>query len=257
MKSILFLIAATLMPAFSSACALAEGDTSPMDIKFNRQAVRRLVFDQDQSISLSTLNPANIVKRSIEYPTIALSEAGTDYTIAAGKLRASAKDPSESALWVGGFNPLAAYDVSFEGSNGRSVEAGVEFASPDNRSRLMVLAGFKGNECRSIRYQVIVDGKERTNELVDLEKAVKGPFTLRVHMLGSGLNIILEQDGVSHVVGGTRHFSTMIDLRRKEHIRTFEFRLLTRLGAGESVVVNKAGAYLTPGFGQADICHDL
>ena len=81
MKSILFLMAATLMPAFSSVCVRAEEETSPMDIKFNRQAVRRLVFDQDQSISLSTLNPAKIVKRSIEYPTIALSDAGTVYSL--------------------------------------------------------------------------------------------------------------------------------------------------------------------------------
>jgi hypothetical protein len=51
-----------------------------------------------------------------------------------------------------------------------------------------------------------------------------------------------------------RDFMQFIDLRRKDYIRSFEFRLLTDLGAGESVVIKEATASLTTGAGQSDLC---
>jgi hypothetical protein len=61
MKSILYLIAVTLLPTFCSVRAQAEAAASPMDIKFNRQAVRRFVFDHDQvSWSGDSLQPNRV-----------------------------------------------------------------------------------------------------------------------------------------------------------------------------------------------------
>ena len=40
---------------------------------------------------------------------------------------------------------------------------------------------------------------------------------------------------------------------RKKHIRSFEFRLLTQLNAGQEIVINQVNAALTTGVGQADI----
>lgn len=233
--------------------AKAESDLSPLDIRFRRQAVRRLVFNREDAIPLSTLKPTEIVGLAVEHPAIAVSGAPTAYKADMGLLTAAATAPSESALWVGGFNPFATYDVSFAESTGTSAEAGVEFATPDNKNRMAVLAGFSSGRCTAIHWYVVVDGEEKQQRVVRLEEPVEGPFVLRVQVLGSGLNVFVEQNGVNRVVY-TRDFSRMIDLRRKEHIRSFEFRYLTRLAAGDSVAIKEAGAFLTTGAGQADLC---
>jgi len=228
-------------------------DRSPVDIQFRRQAVRRLVFDHENVLSLSILKPSDSINLGVEHPVIRVSGETTAYRVNQGTLTASAKTRSESALWVGGFNPFATYDVSFNDSHGNSLEAGVEFATPDNRNRMILLASFKQDVCTAIRWQVVVAGEEKQNEIITLEDAVQGAFLFRVQMLGTGLNVFVEQNGVNRVVA-TRDFSELIDLRKKEHIRSFEFRLLTKLNAGESVSVREARASLTTGAGQADIC---
>lgn len=227
-------------------------DLSPLDLQFTRQAVHRLVFDRDQAIPLSMLRPTEVVNLAVEHPVIKVSGGATTYHAKHGMLTASATEASESALWVGGFNPFATYDLAFAAINGMTAETGVEWATPDNRNRLAVLAGFTDGKCTTLRWRVIVDEKERQNEVTTLKQAVEGPFTLRVQMLGSGLNVFVEQAGVNRVVA-THDFSEWIDLRRKEHMRTFEFRVLTRLTAGASVAIRHAGASLTTGAGQADL----
>jgi len=251
-RIVLIMIVTALSVACLTPCHAGD-EVSPLDIKFSRQAVRRLVFDREDAILLSLLKPSEIVDLSVEHPVIRVSGEATDYRVSEGTLEASANNPSESALWVGGFNPFATYDVLFEGSKGHAVEAGVEFATPDNENRMVVLAGFNQNECTTIRWQVVVAGEEKRNEIITLKRSVKGPFVFRVQVLGTGLNVFVEQNGVNRVVA-TRDFSELIDLRRKKHIQSFEFRLLTKLGAGESVVVKEAGEFLTTGAGQADIC---
>ena len=124
---------------------IEQRELSPLDIRFRRQAVRRLVFDGDTAIPLSTLHPCEIVDLGMEHPTIHVSGTPTDYESNSGLLTASASGTSESALWVGGFNPFATYDVSFAGAHGDSPKAGVDFATSDNRNRMSILAGFSSN----------------------------------------------------------------------------------------------------------------
>ena len=95
-------------------------------------------------------------------------------------------------------------------------------------------------------------GRLEARDEGSLDEPVAAPFRLRVQVLGTGLNVYVERDGVSRVVD-TRDFASQIDLRRKEHVRTFEFRLLTRLGGGDAVAVGHAGSSLTTGAGQADV----
>ena len=61
-------------------------------------------------------------------------------------------------------------------------QAGVEFATPDNQNRLSILAGLENNECHTIHWRIIIDGVEKQNEMVALEKPVQGPFILRVQV---------------------------------------------------------------------------
>jgi hypothetical protein len=227
--------------------------SSPLDIQFRRQAVHRLVFNHENAIPLSMLKPTKIVKLEVEHLSIKVSGGTTSYKVDKGLLTVSAGEPSESALWVGGFNPYGTYDLSFAASEGNSREAGVEFATADNKNRLVILTGFNENECTTIHWRLIVNGTEKQNDIVTLKEPVKGPFILRVQVIGTKLNVFVEQNGVNRAVD-VRNFMQFIDLRRKEHIRSFEFRLLTKLDADGSVVIKEAGASLTTGAGQADLC---
>ena len=120
--------------------------------------MRRLVFDHEDAIGLSMLQPSKIVKLEVEHPSIAVSGGATSYQVDKGLLAVSAGESSESALWGGGFNPYGTYDVSFAASEANSGQAGIEFATPDNQNRLSILAGFKANECQTIHWRIIVDG---------------------------------------------------------------------------------------------------
>lgn len=96
----------TTIAAFSGVCfdhVQAQNVSSPLDIQFRRQAVHRLVFDHHNSIPLSMLKPSKIINFSIEHPSIKVSGGTTSYKVDKGLLTAFAGEPSESALWIGGF----------------------------------------------------------------------------------------------------------------------------------------------------------
>lgn len=160
MKRIVLITIITIIAVFSAVCFdHAQAQVSlPMDIQFRRQAVHRLVFDHENAIPLSMLKLSKIVKLEVEHPSIKVSGGTTSYKVNKGLLTANAGELSESALWVGGFNPYGTYDISFAASEGNSGEAGVEFATADNKNRLMILAGFNGNECTTIHWRLLVDG---------------------------------------------------------------------------------------------------
>ena len=46
----------------------ASGQTSPDELKFVRQGVRRIIFDEGQSIPLASINPGKIVGISAMHP---------------------------------------------------------------------------------------------------------------------------------------------------------------------------------------------
>ncbi len=173
---------------------------TPMDIEFRRQAVRRIVFDKEQSIPVCVFKAEKVVNLSVEYPEVPLSGGRMGYHLRDGRLRISAENNSESARWIGGFNPYATYAVEFAQTQGAAVESGVQFATIDNRTRLDVLAGFDDGECRRIHLRIVVDGEEKLNETTELKNPVSGAFVFRVQMMGSGLNVFVEQHGVNRAV---------------------------------------------------------
>ena len=45
-----------------------QGQLNPENIKFTRQGVQRMIFDEDQSITISRLNPENIIGLASMHP---------------------------------------------------------------------------------------------------------------------------------------------------------------------------------------------
>lgn len=224
---------------------------SPLDIQFNRKAVRRLVFDESQSIPISTFHPEEVVNLSVEFPAIPVGGGKTEYSIVDGQLQLTAEASSESSLWLGGFNPFSTFDISITKAN--KAQVGVEFASPDNKDRLCVLADFNNDICQSISFIIILDHKEIVNQRTLLKEPIEGSFVFRVQSMGVQCSVFAVQNGISRVLCDIEHFET-IDLRKKEYFRNFEYRLHSRIDSEGSVIIENAGAYLTTGAGQADIC---
>lgn len=224
-----------------------------MDIEFTRKAVRRFVFDKKNAIPLSSVIPSEILKLNIEYPDMPISGAATSYCIKEGKLAISADSSSTCAMWAGGFNPFATYDIDIAACSGEKVKVGAQFALPDHSKRMVVLAGFKNGSCYELEFLIEVDGKMLCAKTVLLAEEIMGSFTLRIQLMATGLNIYTVQQNTNQVIF-TSDFSELIDLRRKEYIRSFEFHILTSFENAGCVTLTEAGSYLTTGAGQADIC---
>jgi hypothetical protein len=79
----------------------AFADVTPMDIRFTRQAARRMVFDASQEIPLWSLRPAEIVGLEVMHPAVTLDDtAPAQYAIDGALLKIRADQPSRSALWA-------------------------------------------------------------------------------------------------------------------------------------------------------------
>ncbi len=84
------------------------------------------------------------------------------------------------------------------------------------------------------------------------EVRTTGPLRLRVQMLAVGANLYIESQGKSHLVGYP-DFNEHLELRRKDLIGRYEFRLFSNLEANSSAEIDEVLSALTPGCGQADI----
>ena len=253
MKKTSRLLCILLLTIVGIHATYAADDVTPLDITFKRQAVGRFTFDEGSAIPLSGFTPNQVVNLKTEYPQIPITTESCRYIIDGSLLRVTSENTAESALWMGGFNPFATFDVSFAESQKQSGKAGVEFATPDNQNRVSVVACFDAGQCRSLQWSVLVNGKQLEEKSTNLKQPTRGPFTLRVQVLGTGLNVFIVRNGRNEVVS-THDFSKLIDLRQKKHIQSFEFRLLTQLNAGQEIIIDRVNAALTTGVGQADIC---
>ena len=179
MKQPFELLCIVLLTIVGIHATFAANDVTPLDITFKRQAVGRFTFDEGSAIPLSGFTPNQVVNLKTEYPQIPITSESCRYTIDGSLLRVTSEKTAESALWMGGFNPFATFDVSFAESQKQSGTAGVEFATPDNQNRISVVACFDAGQCRSLRWSVLVKGKQLEEKSTTLKQPVRGPFTFR------------------------------------------------------------------------------
>ena len=229
-------------------------DVDPLDIEFTRQAVLRPIFDPAFDIPLSALVPEQVVGLEVMYPSMSLDGGKkARYTVDGNKLVIAADKASKSALWVGGANPFAAYDLELSGLKGDG-SVGFGFMSLDGKERLCVMLDFEDGKIVSSRSIVYRDGKETYNRVMsDLRnKNYALPLHYRLQMLGSGFSSFIQQDGLPEFAGQL-DFNKMIDLRLKKAIHKYHFRLVTDLNDGAEVKVRKAASAISAGVGLADL----
>lgn len=250
MRNRKFILALVLL--LSTLNILAQ-DLVPDDLEFRRQAVRRMVFDQSQNIPLSGLWPSGVVGLDIMHPQVGTQLNKADVAIKDGRLRISSEKAATSTRWIGGFNPFAVYDVALSSFTG-SGEIGISFRDSDAENRIQLTLVVSQGLYQSIRCVVIKDGLEMESQdfLLPETPGSNNPIRLRAQMLAVGVNLYVEFDGTTTLIGRmdfVRHF----DLRRKDLMRRFEFCLFADLVAGSTVELDEAKAFLSPGIGQSDM----
>ncbi|MDR1611079.1 MAG: hypothetical protein LBS08_06185 [Candidatus Symbiothrix sp.] len=248
MKTILFSL---LLPGLTS---LFVQETNPLDLQFQRLAVRRFIFSNN--LILNELIPSETVAFQSMHPAFSVSEkneAASDESfrpkIESGKLvldSAGGKNPA--AIYIGGVNPYATYDMDIAEYTGES-ETGLEFARFGLRDRIQVVANLKNK----ISVRMVQDNRL----LRDTSFACTFPpngFSLKVQLYGRTLGIFLTENGETRYIGHLpvkEHFGDVLDFRKPEIQRQSTFNLISDLKA--EVRINKVSSYLSSGIGQADI----
>mgnify|MGYP000920188684 CR=1 FL=1 len=265
MKRLLFvpLVLALLfgsLPLSANDTISGKPDVNPLDLSFQRLAVRRFIFSNN--IILNQLVPSEIVAFESMHPAFTVSEnneakVNEDFKgiIEKGKLILRSKSGEQpSSIYMGGVNPYATYEVDVNSYKvGKTpAEIGIELARLGLRDRVQVISRLStgGNEIMLRIYQ--------NNKLIRETKfdtiLPKGAFILRAQLYGRTLGIFVTQNGNTKYIGHVpvkEHFGDIIDFRKIKTAGECTFNLVSNLQ--EEVIVNGARSFLSPGIGQADI----
>ena len=230
-------------------CVFAQ-DVHPSQLEFRRQAVRRMIFDRSQDIPLAGLWPAKVVGLNVMHPPVGEQVNDPRVEVKDGRLRISAPKAAVATRWVGGFNPFAVYDVAVHKFNG-SGQVGMMFRDAHAHNRITATLMVDNGTYRAIRWVVVKDGQEVDRQDFAIPEALisKAPIRVRVQMLAVGVNLFIERNEVSTLIGRI-DFVQHFDLRRKALMRQFEFCLHSSIAAGQSIYIEEATAALSPGIGQ-------
>ena len=236
----------------TTVCHVAQSQVSPEKIKFVRQGVQRLIFDEKQSIHLAGIEPANIIGMSTMHPITHDMDEHAKVIVYADKLQIQSTKESQTAIWFGGFNAFATYSIDLASSTGEG-EIGFQFSDANHKEQFFVKVGFNGFMLTEVKLRVIknagviVDKSIAVN--LDEKKSLKGKIILQ--MLGSGFTLYLQDQGLPQVIGQS-DFNTYLDLREKKYIHSFQSQLFVHLKGGQ-VDIKKVEMALSTGIGLSDI----
>ena len=226
--------------------------TTPDKINFVRQAAQRMIFDENQSIPLAKLEPNQIIGLSAMYPVNHYSKEHSNISLEDNNLIIKSLQNTETSIWFGGFNPFATYSIQLDSTSGNG-EIGFEFSDALKTEQIFIKIEFNNSILKDVKIKVqkkseiIVD----TSIAVNFEESKKMKGKIILQMLGSGLTMYLQDEGLPNVIAQS-DFNTYIDVRKKEIMNSFQSSLFIKLKKGE-VHIKKAEMALTTGIGLADI----
>ncbi|WP_234573280.1 hypothetical protein [Rhodohalobacter sp. 614A] len=231
---------------------IAVSQTHPDKLNFVRQGVQRMIFDEDQSIPLAGLYPKKIIGLSSMHPVKHYRDNHADVIIRDEKLVVQSKQESQTSIWFGGFNPFATYSIDLNSLSGNG-QVGFQFSDAANEEQFFVAIGFNDSTLTEVTLRVVHKSGIVTDESIavnpDENKSLEGKIILQ--MLGSGLTLYLQNQGLPKVIGQS-DFNTYIDLRKKDYLHSFQSNLFVKLREGH-VQINKIEMALTTGVGLSDI----
>lgn len=81
-----------------SVSAHAQSPVSPEQLKFVRQGVKRMIFDDDQSIPLASLVPGKIIGLTAMHPISEYSDTHSEISISKDKLLIQSEGESQTGF---------------------------------------------------------------------------------------------------------------------------------------------------------------
>jgi len=230
-----------------------QAQQNPSEIPFFRQAVKRIVFDTDQQLSLAELNPDKLIGLTAMHPQLEKSTPTAEIAVSNGALTFSTETNAMSSLWLGGFNPFATYSMIL-GDFSANGALGFEFSDASKQHRFIVKIEGEDNALKGARIfiskgdSILTDTSILTvNQTLDLQEG-----KLILQLLGSGLVLYLQQQGLPVVIGQF-DYNQFMDLREKSLIQQLHTAIYTELQSPGCISVKKADITLNAGMGQADI----
>ena len=161
------------------------------------------------------------------------------------------KTIQQSHVNVGKIFNYAAIDMDIEAQNKKSFFATASLSIfKDNWNRFIVSQNQIDSESKQIVFEIIKEGELVLKEIL-FDKKLKSPNTLRVHLTGKFVNILLIKNN-DWTVLGSFDVSEYFELRDKKILESFELFFGSTLGSGERITISKGEQYLTTGTAQAD-----
>ncbi|MFD2147394.1 hypothetical protein [Mucilaginibacter antarcticus] len=231
----------------------AQTKTTPEQIKFTRQGVKRLVFDREQAVSLATLKPETIIGLAVMHPN--QPEPGQTAAVVStdqNMLIVQSHDETQTAIWLGGFNPFATYIIDLAFATGENF-VGFEFTDANRAERMLVYATFKDTLITDVRLKVIRNKEivaDRSIAVNNKEPGLIGHGII-LQMLGSGLVMYSQNKGLPKVIAQA-DYNKQADLRGKQYLNGFHTNLYLGTKNGE-IKISRADIALTAGMRLADI----
>lgn len=236
---------------------ISENDSNPgpEQLTFVRQGVKRLIFDSDQALPLSVLDPRHIVGFTAMHPTHIYSADSAKIWHEGHHLmfENSKGELSESSTWFGGFNPFATYSMECGSLNGEGM-IGFEFADANKEERLIIVIVFQDERMNDIRLIVRKKGELITDESIMTVEPGSHSMTGRKVLLqcyGSGMTLFAGSTSIPTVIGQT-DINQFIDIREKRYLKLFQSNLYVHLYRGR-IGVRDIRSEFSTGLGQADI----
>ena len=230
----------------------AQSKVEPENLQFVRQGVKRLIFDENQAITLARMDPNNIIGLTSMHPLTNYSGAKAEVAAQNDQLLIRSVNESRTGIWFGGFNPFATY--SFEIAEGQGEgEIGFEFSDPNQQHQFIITIDFEAGFYTGANLTIIHNQEIITNQSIatNFEDKIAMEGKIILQMLGSGLNLYKYDQGKPKAIGQS-DFSQFIDLRQKKYIHSMQSNLLVQLKEGE-ILIDGVDMTISTGIGLADI----
>jgi len=165
-----------------------QAQITPDKIKFTRQASKRLVFDENQTIPLAGILPDKIIGFPVMHPIAHHLKDSAVVSVMANHLVVQSQSKTETDIWLGGFNPVATYSIDLATCIGKGA-LGFSFSGKGKKEKLIIKAHFNNQKLNDVILS-FTDNEGVTTQksiAVNLSENTSLKGTLYLQMLGSGL----------------------------------------------------------------------
>ncbi len=224
---------------------------SPLDLHFEKDYQVRNFYNS--KVILSQLDFSSDSSKISSLKLMHISSPGCAFKKSGKLLNISnnTKEMQESYINLGRIYNYSAIDFDlFNQKNRLSLASGILSISKDKNNQFIVSQNCLTSNKKEIVFQIIKNGLIVFKKSL-LNKAFNSPNTIRIHLTGKFINILLLKNK-DWTILGSFDVGEYFELRNKNILSSFNLLVGAKLGQSESITISKIQQYLTSGTAQAD-----